>query len=127
MVFDGNNNFALQQITPVSPGVTQASILIQPAIHSADGQSSAHGWAESTDALHFPGGAVDMELRPDIPPFVATPQAAMSQLPFDPGLIDSSFQTEDANLLEFFRYGLAQWPDSTNIWPPINDFGNSGP
>ena len=41
-------------------------------------------------------------------------------------LVESNFNTEDANLLEFFRYGLAQWPDSSNIWPPINDFGNLG-
>jgi hypothetical protein len=37
--------------------------------------------------------------------------------------VEPNFNTEDANLLEFFRYGLAEWPDSTNIWPPINDFG----
>ncbi|KAI5453479.1 hypothetical protein NCC49_005954 [Naganishia albida] len=36
--------------------------------------------------------------------------------------VEPNFNTDDASLLEFFRYGLAEWPDSTNIWPPINDF-----
>jgi hypothetical protein len=53
-------------------------------------------------------------------PAVAPPAHPVAQ---SSNFVEPNFNTDDASLLEFFRYGLAEWPDSTNIWPPINDFG----
>lgn len=78
--------------------------------------------------MFFPSDTAGGAVHPDPPHSALTlQQPNVAQEAFNPGLFDANFHTEDANLLEFFRYGLAQWPeDATNIWPPINDFESGG-
>lgn len=71
---------------------------------------------EGSFMRNFPHPDAALQSRPE--PSTTLGQAAQAN-----ELIETNFNTEDANLLDFFRYGLAEWPDSTNIWPPINDFG----
>lgn len=62
-------------------------------------------------------------IQPSIPTDAHAFAPSAHPLTQNSDFVEPNFNTEDANLLEFFRYGLAEWPDSTNIWPPINDFG----
>lgn len=107
---------------------------LNPEITSAYGAnpssnvvSTWNGVASSNYALpsgdsflrSFPHVDAALESRPGMS---SAPEQAVSAAEF----METNFNTEDANLLDFFRYGLAQWPDSTNVWPPINDFGTLG-
>ncbi|KAJ9125060.1 hypothetical protein QFC22_000013 [Naganishia vaughanmartiniae] len=123
---NANRPFRSNEIACVPHKAQGRDNVAQPAVYTAQAQPSSHAWQNNQRAAHLPEGTADMAIHADPSHFVGPSQMDIPQ-GFDPGLLDSSFHTEDANLLEFFRYGLAQWPeDATNIWPPVNDFGGGG-
>lgn len=110
-------NGGLNSEITLAYGVTPSTNVV----NTWKGVASSNSALPSGDSFlrGFSHADASMESRPGMS---SVPCQAASAVDF----METNFNTEDANLLEFFRYGLAQWPDSTNVWPPINDFGTLG-
>jgi hypothetical protein len=98
--------------------LTYNAALANNSVNSWNAAASASFALPTEDSFlrNFSHPETALQSRPE--PSTTLGQAAQAN-----DLMETNFNTEDAHLLDFFRYGLAEWPDSTNIWPPINDFG----